>query len=101
MMEVEVVRTEAAPEGSKGIFDSISRVQQVGRVRVEEISRSFRDFCREFGSQLSEFGDDLQGLNIERVELNVELTVKGEIRMIAAASAETKGSIKLIFSRRP
>ena len=37
---------------------------------------------------------------LEKLEISVDITAKGEIRLIASGGMETKGAIKFTFTRR-
>jgi len=63
---------------------------------IERLSQ----FSSVISHNLSEVGAALPGFSLDSLELTVELTGKGEVRLIAAASAELKGGIKLVFARR-
>lgn len=98
-MDIEIVAVETTSEGSKGLFD-LEEGRRIVRTKAEDFSESLRKFCAAFSAGLGDFEDAAAKLTLETIEVSVELTVKGEVRLIAAASSETKGSVKLVFSRR-
>jgi hypothetical protein len=97
-VKVQVLAAVDAVAGEKGIFGTTSSPTAV-EIDSETLSHSLRDFCRAFSVGLGELEGQVAGLTIKEIEALVEVTVKGEIRLIAAASAETKGSLKIVFSR--
>ena len=98
-MQIQLIGVEDA-EGGKGVFDKLAATRVVS-TDLEVISKSVAEFSAEFISGLSALRDAAGELSLQTVEVNVELTVKGEVRLIAAAAVETKGSVKLTFGRRP
>lgn len=99
-MKIELVGVSTA-DGAKGVFDRSSAGIGVTVAELKTISTSVSQFCEEFltGLQSIEAHQGTFGLN--SVEFGIELTLKGEVRLIAAASAETTGSIKLTFGPKP
>jgi hypothetical protein len=44
-------------------------------------------------------GGKISHLKLDEVEMSIEITASGEVKLIAGGKAETKGSIKLKFKR--
>jgi hypothetical protein len=97
-MQIEMVVAESFVEGSKNIFNA-QRVTETARASLDDVSQSLRSFCEGLQASFAEMATAMGHLSLNEIELSVELTAKGEVRLIAAASAETKGSIKLKFTR--
>ena len=78
---------------------------------TEDVTKSvsnFSTFADLFSQKLGEFCDAFaRGIDpvksksahymLDTIEMYIELTSKGEIRLVASANADVKGAIKLIF----
>lgn len=90
---------EESVTGEKGLFtDSGSRVRRIIKVQAEDLAASLRNFCQQIAAMMSNV-DFTGGFGLESIEVQIELTAKGEVRLIGAAGAETKGGVKLTFTR--
>jgi len=86
--------------GAKGFSDRLAEVvQQVGQLNVTTISDNMALFCSGVAKSLQYI--ELPGLpyQLDAVELTVELTGSGEIRLVGSIGAELSGGIKLTFKR--
>jgi len=63
----------------------------------EIFSEKLSDFCGAVVRGLDTIDDRVSHYSLDAIEMHVELTSKGEIRLVAAAAAEVKGAIKLTF----
>ena len=95
-MQIQLVGVEAPAEGGKGLFD-FAAPARVATTDLAEVSASVRTFCQAFLAGLAPLEAHISRFALQTIEVNIELTLKGEVRLIAAASAETKGAIKLTF----
>ena len=55
------------------------------------------DFCDSIVDGLNSINGRMSHYSLDAIEMHVELTSKGEVRLIAAACAEVKGAFKLTF----
>jgi hypothetical protein len=95
-MEVEILVSDT-DTGPRGIFEGGRFGSKITKKSVADLSVTFRDFCREFSEGLEAPGQLANKCRLEQIEMSVDVTIKGEVRIIA--SAGTRGSIKLVFSR--
>ena len=87
--------------GSKGLFDAVRRrVERVGSLDTGALARNLQSFCAEIGRAVDAAADAIAKYPLESIELSVEVTAKGEVRLIGAAASEVKGGLKLVFARR-
>ena len=71
-------------------------------VTPDVFSKKLGQFSEALIDGLETVNDRTAQYALDAVELHVELTSKGEVRLIAAAGAEVRGAIKLTFrARRP
>jgi hypothetical protein len=47
------------------------------------------------GEAITNAATTLSAVQIEKAEISLEITAKGEVRLIASGSLETKGAIKI------
>ena len=71
-------------------------------VAPEVFCERLGDFCDAIVEGLHAVNSRMSDYALDAIEMHVELTSKGEVRLIAAAGAEVKGAIKLTFrAKRP
>ena len=71
-------------------------------VTPDLISEKLGQFSEAMIGGLEAVNDRMAHYALDAVEMHVELTSKGEVRLIAAAGAEVKGAVKLTFrAKRP
>jgi hypothetical protein len=101
-VEIEIVVSGSSDgQGEKSLFDQAARGLAPIRANTSEITQSLTAFCQAFAAGIEGAADALAKYELDKVEMNVELNAKGGVRLIASASAELKGGIKLIFKRKP
>lgn len=90
-------RTEA---GAKGLADGVAQVvQQIGRLNVSTVSENMASFCRGVASSLKSIELAELPYLLDTVELTVELTGSGEVRLVGSVGAELSGGLKLTFKK--
>jgi hypothetical protein len=97
-LQLLVIETEVVPN-AKGLGVITKAIQAVRDVSPEELRERFQEFCIRLGVALEGLAVPGGLMKLDQVELSVELTSKGEIRLLASAAAEVKGGIKLVFKR--
>lgn len=98
-MEIEVIVSDKEPDGVKGLFDVQTGSSKIVRTTVDQLSDSFRKFSEDFSAGIESIEKLPKQFELDTIELNIEITGKGEFRIIAVVSAEAKGGIKLVFRR--
>ncbi|MEV6303305.1 hypothetical protein AB0M02_28100 [Actinoplanes sp. NPDC051861] len=87
--------------GSKGLFDTARRkVEGAGLLDTTRLAANLQNFCRDIAVAVDSAAVAVGQYELDSLELNVEVTAKGEIRLIGSASSEVKGGLKLCFRRR-
>ena len=100
-LQFVVIETEVVPN-AKGLGSITKVIQAVREVKPEELRERFREFCTLLAQAFDGFTFPLaSAMSLDEIELSVELTSKGEVRLVASAAAEVKGGIKLVFKKRP
>jgi len=97
---IEVVYADRGDDGAKS-FGAGRMMPRVGEVDTERLSESLRRLCAQ---TIDLFGDvDRAGgaFELSSVQLTVEVSGSGEVRLIGAVSMEVTGGIALTFTRRP
>src|SRR5215204_5714407 len=87
--------------GEKGIFDASRRLaDKVGTVSSEVLAKNLQSFCEEIGEAFDGVSTAVKNYRLDSVEITVQVSATGEVRMVGGASAELTGGLKLIFSRQ-
>jgi len=91
---------EVAPASKDGMFGAISRsVTRVGALKTGDVATNLEHLCKQIGTMTAGLADVLKGYIMESLELSIDITAKGEVRLIASASTEVRGGLKLTFKR--
>ena len=64
---------------------------------AEFLSQKIGEFSDTFAKGIDPVNSKASHYMLDAIEMYVELTSKGEIRLVAAANADVKGAIKLTF----
>lgn len=96
--ELELDRTP----GEKGIFTaSMTQARIIGELEVEPLADTLKQFCSTIGHAFQGVTTAIDDFELRTFELNVDVTAKGEVRLIGSLGTEVKGGIKLTFQRKP
>jgi hypothetical protein len=107
---------ESAVVPKGGMFDDAAakvsgKLAAARRVSVAELEQKMRQFLTVVGRLFRQAEQQAQMtaaaqpsgktsyLKLDEVEMSIEITAGGEVKLIAGGKAETKGSIKLKFKR--
>jgi hypothetical protein len=94
----EVIVVAEPDEGGKGFFSQAgASAATVLSLDTDALAEKVKDLASLFGKVFDRVSESV---TLEKIELSIEVTAKGEIRLIAAGGVETKGAIKLILSRK-
>lgn len=96
-----IYRDESVEVGAKGLGERFAKAaEKVGTLSTETISNNMVRFCQSVSKALQ--GVELTDLpyQLDSVELTVELTGSGDVRLIGGIGAELSGGVKLKFRRR-
>ena len=92
-------------EGQRGwreeVQKHISRLREV-RLPVSQLEQNMAQFLPLIGrlfKQVDQHVDSESAMNLSEVELSVEISGEGEVKLIAGGKAAGKGAIKLKFTR--
>src|SRR5215210_359152 len=87
--------------GEKGIFDASRRLaDKVGTVSSDVLAKNLQSFCEEIGEAFDGVSTAVRNYRLDSVEITVQVSATGEVRLIGGASAQLTGGLKLIFSRQ-
>ena len=109
---------EQAVTGSKGggnlrsgVMDKLAAARRISVVELEQrmsqfllvVGRLFRQAEQQANltaaPSTAQSAGKTSHLQLDEVEMSIEITAGGEVKLIAGGKAETKGSIKLKFKR--
>ncbi len=102
----ETDETSVAIEGQRGwgeeVRQRMTRLREV-RLPVAQLEQNMAQFLhlisRLFKQVDQEMGSE-SGLKLDEVELAVEISGEGEVKLVAGGKATGKGAIKLKFTRQ-
>ncbi len=102
MFEVGIVYLDyEATAGEKGIGTTVRRAAlKLGVLDTTRLAETLSAFSHELGAVFDEVATEISRYELETVEVTVEVTARGEVRLIGSAGAEVTGGLKLVFSRR-
>ncbi|MGF1520757.1 MAG: hypothetical protein ACFBSF_00370 [Leptolyngbyaceae cyanobacterium] len=105
MIDEIIVVAEDSPEGEKGLWgDAQNVVRRLREVRLSPdlLERNMLAFLRMVGKLFNQ-ADAVIGkeadLRLDEVELSVEISTEGEVKLVAGGKAAGKGAITLRFKR--
>jgi hypothetical protein len=99
--ELLIVTVDWAPaDGEKAVFgrarDAVAQVSSVG---AAQLAANMARLCRQVGAVFAEASAAAQELELTSVEVTVEVTASGELRLVGAVSSQIKGGLKLVFTK--
>ena len=87
--------------GEKGFIASVTgRVTRLAVVGSDQLASSLKDFCSTVGQAFQGVSTTISEFELDSFELALDITAKGEIRLVSSASTEIKGGVKLSFRRK-
>lgn len=100
--EVPVITVDfGVDDGEKSVFSRTrAAVTQVTRISTDVLARGVADLCQYVGGVFDQASTASDTLELTGLEVHVQVTGKGEVRLVGATSAEINGGMKLIFQRR-
>jgi hypothetical protein len=87
--------------GEKGIFDAPRRlVYKVGTVSSDVLAKNLQSFREEIGGTFAWVSTVVKNYQLDSVEITVQASATGDMRLVGGASTKLTGGFKLIFSRQ-
>jgi hypothetical protein len=78
---------------------SVVELEQKMSQFLEVVGRLFRQAEEQANLTTAQSSGKVSQLKLDEVEMSIEITAGGEVKLIAGGKAETKGSMKLKFKR--
>lgn len=98
---IPVLYVEDPADGQKGLFGAAGHLGTRSAVLdSDELARNLSAICERLAGAFRQVHDAAGAYELECVEVTLDLTAKGEVRLIASVSSEIKGGMKLVFRRR-
>ena len=98
---ITIVSSEFEPRpGEKGFFDARRMVDRVGTVSSDVLAKNLQSFCEEIGEAFDGVSTAVRNYQLDSVEITVQVSASGEVKMVGGVSAELTGGLKLTFSRQ-
>jgi hypothetical protein len=95
-MEVRVSQ-ELAHGRDKWSTEGVTKSVPNFNTFADLLSQKLGEFCDTFATGIDPVNSRTAHYMLDAIEMYVELTSKGEIRLVASANADVKGAIKLTF----
>jgi len=101
----EATETFVPIEGEKGWGEEVrKRISSLKEVRlpVAQLEQNMTQFLRLIGRLFKQVDQEIgseSGMKLDEVELSVEISGEGEVKLVAGGKAAGKGAIKLKFKR--
>jgi hypothetical protein len=76
-------------------------VTRIGSLDAAAFSTNLNAFCRRVSDALASAARVGDSFKLDSFEVTVDITARGELRMIGSVSSELHGGVKLIFTRVP
>ncbi|MBD2460663.1 hypothetical protein H6G89_06360 [Oscillatoria sp. FACHB-1407] len=92
-------------EGQRGWGEEVrKRISSLKEVRlpVAQLEQNMSQFLRLIGRLFKQVDQEIgseSGMKLDEVELSVEISGEGEVKLVAGGKAAGKGAIKLKFTR--
>ena len=89
-------------QGSKSIWGTtVEAIRKVGILNTGELANNLRTFCTQMEEVFEGVVTNAHEYELSTVELVVEITAKGEIRLLGSGiGSDIKGGVKLVLSKR-
>ncbi len=88
-------------EGEKGIFTQPREaLAHVSSLATATLADNVSELCRHIGTVFRSASTAVSELELQSFQVQIEISARGEVRLIGAASAELTGGITLIFSKK-
>lgn len=97
--EILVSELSAELDGSKAVGRAKERALRAVEVGADTLGSSMREMCRYLNEVVESAQTQSEQFSLDTVEVVVEVTAKGGVRLVGTASAELKGGLKLVFKR--
>ncbi|KKK05084.1 hypothetical protein LQ51_15570 [Micromonospora sp. HK10] len=97
---LSVLYAEHSVDGEKGLFSAArAAALRVGAVDVAQLSANLRAVSGQLSEIFHAMRDQPGPFELDEFEVTLELTAKGEVRLIGSAGSEIRGGVKLLFRR--
>ncbi|ADJ48159.1 hypothetical protein AMES_6334 [Amycolatopsis mediterranei S699] len=97
---IPILWTEPAVDGEKGLFSTARQVAgRIGELDSEELAQNLSAVCSRLASAFRRAAEASEMFELDAFEVNLDLTAKGEVRLVGSFSSEIKGGVKLVFRR--
>ncbi|BBB59389.1 hypothetical protein UNDKW_1116 [Undibacterium sp. KW1] len=87
-------------EGAKGLHDSLDQIaRKVDILDISHLKTRLTTVCSQLGDVLQSIEMPSSSYRLDSFEVTVDVTAKGEVRLVGSVGAEVKGGIKLVFKK--
>lgn len=98
---IPVVYLDDSVDGEKGLFSAARQMPaRLGVLDPDELSRNLSTVCARLAGAFRSAQEAADSFDLDAFEVTMELTAKGEVRLIGSVSSEIRGGLKLTFRRR-
>ena len=98
---IPILYVDDSTDGQKGLFGAAGHISvRTAVLDSDDLARNLSAVCGRLADAFRKVHDAAGAYELECVEVTLDLTAKGEVRMIASVSSEIKGGMKLVFRRK-
>lgn len=86
--------------GAKGLRDSYEQItRKVGTLNVATFKERLGQLCSQLNGALAAVETIGSNFSLDSFEVTLDVSAKGEVRLIGSVSSEVKGGVKLLFKK--
>lgn len=87
--------------GQKGLFSGDKSLQaKIGQIDADELGRNLSAICSRLAEAFRKAQEATGPFGLDEFEVALDLSARGEVRVVASVSTEIHGGLKLVFRRR-
>lgn len=86
--------------GEKGLFSGSKSIPaRIGQIDSDELAQNLSAICTRLAKAFTKAQEATGSFDLDEFEVTLDLSAKGEVRVIASVSSEIHGGLKLVFRR--
>jgi hypothetical protein len=98
---IPILYLDGPVDGQKGLFGPSRPVSgRLGVLASNELAHNLSMVCERLTSAFRSAQQAAGAFDLDAFEVTLDLTAKGEVRLIGSVSSEIHGGVKLTFRRR-
>lgn len=88
-------------DGEKGLFSTARRAAgRVGALDADVLASNLSMLCDQLGQLVDQTASGSAAFELESFEVSLDVSARGEVRLVGSVSSEIRGGMRLTFRRR-